>query len=75
MFISNKIYFLQQVLVVGNPANTNCCIAKHFAPSIPAKNFSCLTRLDQNRACAQVDIKVVKINFSNSFISLPKFAT
>ena len=43
-----------KILVVGNPANTNCCILKHFAPSIPAKNFSCLTRLDQNRACAQI---------------------
>jgi malate dehydrogenase len=36
--------------VVGNPANTNCLIASHFAPSIPKKNFSALSRLDQNRA-------------------------
>lgn len=43
-----------KVLVVGNPANTNCMVAKINAPSIPAKNFSCLTRLDMNRAKAQV---------------------
>lgn len=34
-----------RVLVVGNPANTNCLIASKYAPSIPASNFSCLTRL------------------------------
>jgi len=44
-----------QVLVVGNPANTNCMVAQMNAPSIPAKNFSCLTRLDMNRAKAQVN--------------------
>jgi len=43
-----------KVLVVGNPANTNCFICRKYAPSIPAANFSCLTRLDQNRAHAQV---------------------
>jgi malate dehydrogenase len=40
--------------VVGNPANTNALIASHFAPSIPKKNFSALTRLDQNRAVSQI---------------------
>ena len=44
-----------QVLVVGNPANTNCMVAQMNAPSIPASNFSCLTRLDMNRAKAQVN--------------------
>ena len=39
-----------KVLVVGNPANTNCLIAKDNAPSIDKKNFSALTRLDHNRA-------------------------
>ena len=39
-----------KVLVVGNPANTNALICSHYAPSIPKKNFSALTRLDQNRA-------------------------
>lgn len=43
-----------QVLVVGNPANTNCLIASKSAPSIPKENFSCLTRLDHNRASSQV---------------------
>lgn len=46
-----------KVLVVGNPANTNCYIASKYAPSIPAENFSCLTRLDHNRAKAQVALK------------------
>ena len=39
--------------MVGNPANTNCMIAQRNAPSIPAANFTCLTRLDMNRAKAQ----------------------
>ncbi|KAL9953195.1 hypothetical protein ACROYT_G040572 [Oculina patagonica] len=43
-----------KILVVGNPANTNCMVAKMNAPSIPARNFSCLTRLDMNRAKAQI---------------------
>eukprot|EP00285_Hemiselmis_virescens_P009627 CAMPEP_0173388300 /NCGR_PEP_ID=MMETSP1356-20130122/10641_1 /TAXON_ID=77927 ORGANISM="Hemiselmis virescens, Strain PCC157" /NCGR_SAMPLE_ID=MMETSP1356 /ASSEMBLY_ACC=CAM_ASM_000847 /LENGTH=332 /DNA_ID=CAMNT_0014345177 /DNA_START=26 /DNA_END=1024 /DNA_ORIENTATION=- len=46
-----------KVLVVGNPANTNCLIASECAPNIPKKNFSALTRLDHNRAIAQVAIK------------------
>lgn len=47
-----------KVLVVGNPANTNAFICKKYAPSIPADNFSALTRLDQNRAQAQIAIKL-----------------
>ncbi|XP_078412653.1 malate dehydrogenase, cytoplasmic-like [Cetorhinus maximus] len=43
-----------KVLVVGNPANTNCLTAIKSAPSIPKENFSCLTRLDHNRAKAQI---------------------
>ena len=43
-----------KVLVVGNPANTNALIAATCAPSIPKENFSALTRLDQNRATAQI---------------------
>uniref|UniRef100_A0A7N5JRI1 Malate dehydrogenase, cytoplasmic n=1 Tax=Ailuropoda melanoleuca TaxID=9646 RepID=A0A7N5JRI1_AILME len=34
-----------KVIVVGNPANTNCLIASKSAPTIPKENFSCLTRL------------------------------
>lgn len=47
-----------KVLVVGNPANTNCLIASKYAPSIPKENFTCLTRLDHNRAKAQVAMKL-----------------
>ncbi len=43
-----------KVVVVGNPANTNAYICHKYAPSIPAQNFTCLTRLDQSRAQAQV---------------------
>merc|ERR1719192_2549709 len=43
-----------KVLVVGNPANTNALICSHYAPSIPKSNFSAMTRLDQNRATAQL---------------------
>ncbi|KAI4785099.1 hypothetical protein KUCAC02_037970, partial [Chaenocephalus aceratus] len=46
-----------KVLVVGNPANTNCLIASKSAPSIPKENFSCLTRLDHNRASSQVAMR------------------
>ncbi|CBY21980.1 unnamed protein product [Oikopleura dioica] len=46
-----------KVLVVGNPANTNCLIAQKYAPTIPKQNFSALTRLDQNRATAQIAAK------------------
>lgn len=46
--------FFVQVLVVANPANTNALILKEFAPSIPEKNISCLTRLDHNRALGQI---------------------
>lgn len=38
-----------KVCVVANPANTNCLVAMKCAPSIPAENFSCLTRLDEER--------------------------
>jgi malate dehydrogenase len=46
-----------KVLVVGNPANTNACICSKYAPSIPKKNFSAMTRLDHNRASAQIAMK------------------
>lgn len=47
-----------KVIVVGNPANTNCLTASKSAPSIPKENFSCLTRLDHNRAKAQIALKL-----------------
>lgn len=43
-----------RVLVVGNPANTNALIAMHNAPNVPRERFTAMTRLDQNRATAQV---------------------
>lgn len=47
-----------KVLVVGNPANTNALVCSHYAPSIPKENFSAMTRLDQNRARAQIAARV-----------------
>src|SRR5580692_5760308 len=46
-----------KVLVVGNPANTNCLIAKSNAPDIPAERFTSMMRLDHNRAIAQLAAK------------------
>ncbi len=43
-----------RVLVVGNPANTNALIAQRNAPSLAPKNFTAMTRLDHNRAIAQL---------------------
>ena len=43
-----------RVLVVGNPANTNCLIAMNNAAGVPAERFSAMTRLDHNRAVAQL---------------------
>src|SRR5687768_4750581 len=42
------------VLVVGNPANTNCLIAMSHAPDVPQERFTAMTRLDQNRAKTQL---------------------
>ena len=46
-----------KVLVVGNPANTNCLIAKSHAPDIPSERFTAMTRLDHNRAIGQLAAK------------------
>ena len=43
-----------KVLVVGNPANTNCLIAQRNAPDLDPRNFTAMTRLDHNRALAQL---------------------
>jgi len=43
-----------KVLVVGNPANTNALIAQKNAPDLPPENFTAMTRLDHNRALAQL---------------------
>jgi malate dehydrogenase len=43
-----------RILVVGNPCNTNCLIAKSNAPEVPADRWFAMTMLDQNRAVAQL---------------------
>ncbi|MFL4475704.1 malate dehydrogenase [Paeniglutamicibacter sp. MACA_103] len=54
-----------RVLVVGNPANTNALIAAAHAPDVPAERFTAMTRLDHNRALAQLagtlDVPVASI--------------
>jgi malate dehydrogenase len=47
-----------KVLVVGNPANTNCLIAMSHAPDVPSERFTSMMRLDHNRAKAQLAKKV-----------------
>ena len=49
-----------KVLVVGNPANTNCLIAMKNAPGLKPSNFSGMMRLDHNRAVSQVAQKVAR---------------
>jgi malate dehydrogenase len=52
-----------RVVVVGNPANTNALIAQQHAPDVPANRFTALTRLDHNRAVAQLAAKAgVSVN-------------
>jgi len=59
-----------KVLVVGNPANTNALVCAKYAPSIPKENFTAMTRLDQNRAQAQIAVRagVPVANVSNVVI-------
>jgi malate dehydrogenase len=47
-----------KVLVVGNPANTNCLIAMNNAPDVPKERFTAMLRLDHNRAIAQLASKL-----------------
>ena len=47
-----------KVLVVGNPANTNCLIAMSNAPDVPKERFTAMVRLDQNRATAKLAERV-----------------
>lgn len=46
-----------KVLVVGNPCNTNCLIARHQAKRTNPRNYTAMTRLDQNRAMSQLATK------------------
>jgi malate dehydrogenase len=72
-----------RVLVVGNPCNTNCLIARSNAPEVPAERWFAMTRLDQNRAVAQLakaagvpvtDVKNVAIWGNHSATQYPDFA-
>jgi malate dehydrogenase len=47
-----------KILVVGNPANTNALIAQRNAPDVPPSRFTAMTRLDENRAVAQLANKL-----------------
>jgi len=53
-----------KVLVVGNPANTNCLIAMKNAPSLKPAQFTAMMRLDHNRATSQIAAKIGKPNAS-----------
>jgi len=45
-------------LVVANPCNTNCYILQKYCPKLPRRNFTCLTRLDHNRALSLISRKL-----------------
>lgn len=71
-----------KVFVVGNPCNTNCLIAKSWAPNLSPKNFYAMTRLDQNRAsfllsqkanCLVQDVTNMTIWGNHSATQVPDF--
>ena len=55
--IQNNAASDARVLVVGNPCNTNCLIAMNNAPDVPQNRWFAMTRLDENRAAAQLAAK------------------
>jgi len=59
-----------KILVVGNPANTNCLIAQRNALNLDPRNFTAMTRLDQNRAVAMLAARTEKpyANIDDVFI-------
>jgi malate dehydrogenase len=72
-----------RVLVVGNPCNTNCLIARSNAPEVPADRWFAMTRLDQNRAETQLakkagvavkNVKNLAIWGNHSATQFPDFA-
>ena len=72
-----------RILVVGNPCNTNCLIARSNAPDVPDDRWFAMTRLDQNRAETQLakkasvpvkDVKNVAIWGNHSATQFPDFA-
>jgi malate dehydrogenase len=71
-----------RILVVGNPCNTNCLIARSNAPEVPADRWFAMTRLDQNRAESQIakkagvgvkDVKNLAIWGNHSSTQFPDF--
>jgi malate dehydrogenase len=71
-----------RVIVVGNPCNTNALIAMHHAPDLPKTAFTAMTRLDHNRAMAQLakksgttinDVEGVTIFGNHSATQYPDF--
>ena len=75
-----------KVITVGNPCNTNALIASANAPGIPPRQFTAMTRLDQNRAVGQIakragvpasEVQDVFIwgNHANTMYPDPRFAT
>ena len=75
-----------KVITVGNPCNTNALIANANSPSIPSRQFTAMTRLDQNRAVGQMaersGVPASKIhdvfiwgNHANTMYPDPRFAT
>ncbi len=72
-----------RVLVVGNPCNTNCLIARSNAPDVPVERWFAMTRLDENRAKSQLakkagvvarDVSNVAIWGNHSTTQFPDFA-
>src|SRR5579872_5898637 len=72
-----------RVLVVGNPCNTNCLIARSNAPEVPADRWFAMTRLDENRAKSQLakkagvpvlSVKNLAIWGNHSATQFPDFA-
>jgi malate dehydrogenase len=72
-----------RILVVGNPCNTNCLIARSNAPEVPADRWFAMTRLDQNRAETQLakkagvpvsQVKNLAIWGNHSATQFPDFA-
>jgi malate dehydrogenase len=72
-----------RVLVVGNPCNTNCLIARSSAPDVPADRWFAMTRLDENRAKSQLaqkagvhhgDVTNMAIWGNHSATQFPDFA-
>jgi malate dehydrogenase len=59
-----------RVLVVGNPCNTNALIAASNCPGVPKERFTAMTRLDQNRAVAQLAAKAGVTNADVSHVTI-----